>query len=334
MAEPRAAVRRGLAARLAAIAVVVAVLASCAGPSGAPAALAAPGDATVGTSLAAAASVMDAPVAAAASLPPGTAVLVGAGDVGWCGTTSAAKTAKLVKGIAGTVIVPGDVAYPNGSTRDFAQCYDPTWGAFKARTRPAPGNHEYYTKGAAPYFAYFGSRAGARGKGWYSYEAGTWHVVVLNSNCAYVGCDEGSPQEKWLKADLAAHPTACTIAYFHHPRFSSGPHGSDPRTDAFWRDLYAAGAELVINGHDHDYERFAPQTPDGVADPARGIREIVVGTGGGPLYPFIRRTANSEAKGLTFGVVKLTLRPGAYRWDFIPVAGATYRDTGTGTCHQ
>jgi hypothetical protein len=260
-------------------------------------------------------------------------VLVGAGDVGWCGTSSAAATAKIVKGIAGTVIVPGDVAYPKGSTSDFARCYDPTWGAFRSRTRPAPGNHEYYTKGAAPYYAYFGSRAGTAGKGWYSYDAGSWHVIVLNSNCEYVGCGVGSAQEAWLRADLAAHPVACTVAYFHHPRFSSGPHGSDKRTDAFWRDMYAAGVELVVNGHDHDYERFAPQTPDGVADPARGIREIVVGTGGGPLYPFIRRTANSQAKGLAHGVVKLTLGPGTYRWDFVPIAGATYRDSGTGTCH-
>jgi hypothetical protein len=258
---------------------------------------------------------------------------VGAGDVGWCGTTSAAATAKVVKGVAGTVIVPGDVAYPNGSASDFVRCYDPTWGAFTSRTRPAPGNHEYYTKGAAPYFAYFGSRAGSPGKGWYSYDAGTWHVVVLDSNCEFVGCGVGSPQETWLKADLAAHPAKCTIAYFHHPRFSSGPHGSDARTDAFWRDLYAAGAELIVNGHDHDYERFAPETPDGKADPARGIRELLVGTGGAPLYPFIRRTANSEAKGLAFGVVKLTLMPGSYRWDFLPVAGASLHDSGSGTCH-
>jgi hypothetical protein len=316
-----------------AVAAVVAVLASCAGPSGVSSAPAATGGSAGGSPLAAAVApgtdASPAPAAAAA----GTAVLVGAGDVGWCGTRWAAETAKIVQGIAGTVIVPGDVAYPNGSTSDFARCYDPTWGAFKSRTRPAPGNHEYYTKGAAPYFAYFGSRAGTAGEGWYSYDAGTWHVIVLNSDCAYVGCGVGSSQEKWLKADLAAHPVACTIAYFHHPRFSSGPHGSDPRTDAFWRDLYAAGAELIVNGHDHDYERFAPQTPDGVADPAHGIRELVVGTGGGPLYPFIRRTANSQAKGLAFGVVKLTLMSNTYRWDFIPVAGATFHDSGTGTCH-
>ena len=235
---------------------------------------------------------------------------------------------------AGIVIVAGDVAYPNGSTQDFAKCYDPSWGQFKARTRPAPGNHEYYTKGAAPYFAYFGTRAGKAGRGWYSYDAGTWHVVVLNSECAAVGgCGVGSPQEVWLRKDLAAHPVACTVAYWHVPLFSSGPHGSDPRTKPLWQALYDAGAELVINGHDHDYERFAPMAPSGTLDVAHGIREIVVGTGGAPLYPFVRRTKNSEVKGVAYGVVKLTLRPGAYSWEFLPVAGASFRDAGSGTCH-
>lgn len=320
------------AARLAVVGLVLAIVASCAGPAGASSAPSAAGGSGGASPLAVARTpAVDVPFEPAA---PGTAILVGAGDVGWCGRPWAAATAKIVATIPGTVIVPGDVAYPKGTARDFARCYDPTWGAFKSRTRPAPGNHEYYTTGAAPYFAYFGSRAGRAGKGWYSYEAGSWHVIVLNSNCAYVGgCGAGSPQERWLKADLAAHPTACTIAYFHHPRFSSGPHGNDTRTDAFWRDLYAAGAELIVNGHDHDYERFAPQTPGGVADPARGIRELVVGTGGGPLYPFIRRTANSEAKGLAYGVVKLTLSANRYRWEFIPVAGASFHDSGTGTCH-
>ncbi len=330
----RTVVRRRPWARLAVVVTVLAGIAACTSPpSASPTSPSGARPSPTGggtTALAASAPDAGGSVQTAAA---GSAILVGAGDVGWCGTPWAAATAKIVAGIAGTVIVPGDVAYPNGSRSDFARCYDPTWGAFKARTRPAPGNHEYYTKGAAPYFAYFGSRAGPAGKGWYSYDAGTWHVVVLNSDCEFVGCGVGSVQERWLKADLAAHPTACTIAYFHHPRFSSGPHGSDPRTDAFWRDLYAAGAELIVNGHDHDYERFAPQTPDGVADPARGIRELVVGTGGGPLYPFIRVTANSEAKGLAFGVVKLTLMAKGYRWEFLPVAGASFRDSGTGTCH-
>jgi hypothetical protein len=263
-----------------------------------------------------------------------TAVLVGAADVGWCGRPWPAQTAKLVAAIPGTVIVPGDVAYPRGTRTDFAKCYAPTWGKFRGRTRPAPGNHEYYTKDAAPYFSYFGSRAGRKGKGWYSYDAGTWHVIVLNSNCAAVGgCGPGSAQEGWLRADLAAHPVPCTIAYFHHPRFSSGPHGPTVEMDAFWRALHDAGAEIVVNGHDHDYERFAPQTPDGALDAAGGIREFVVGTGGAPLYPFIRAPRNSEARGLAHGVLKLTLRPGAYDWAFVPVAGSTFTDAGSGTCH-
>ena len=263
-----------------------------------------------------------------------TAVLVGAGDVGWCGRPWAAQTAKLVAATPGTVFVPGDVAYPKGTRADFSKCYAPTWGKFRSRTRPAPGNHEYYSKDAAPYFSYFGSRAGAKGKGWYSYDAGTWHVIVLNSNCAAVGgCGPGSAQERWLLADLAAHPVPCTLAYFHHPRFSSGPHGPTAEMDAFWRDLHAAGAEIVVNGHDHDYERFAPQTPDGALDPAAGIREFVVGTGGAPLYPFIRAPRNSEARALAHGILKLTLRPGSYDWAFVPVAGGTFTDSGSGTCH-
>ena len=279
--------------------------------------------------LVAAAAILPAPAVAASP-----AVLVGAGDIGWCGSRAPAATAKVVAGIAGTVIAVGDIAYPKGRTVDFTKCYTPTWGKLKSRTRPAAGNHEYYTAGAKPYFAYFGKRAGTAGKGWYSYEAGTWHVVVLNSNCDYVGgCGPGSAQERWLRADLAAHPALCTVAYFHHPLFSSGPHGSTAAVKPLWQDLYDAGAEVIVNGHDHDYERFAPQTPDGALDTARGIREFVVGTGGATLYPFIRRPANSEAKAAAYGVIKLTLGTGTYRWDFVPVAGGTYTDTGTGTCH-
>ena len=303
-----------------AVALVGILVAACVAP--APAVIAAPSDDPVETGA-------DPQVAAGP-----VAVLVGAGDVGWCGVSGDEETAKLVASIPGVVIVAGDVAYPKGSTSDFARCYDPSWGAFKSRTRPAPGNHEYYTKDAAPYFAYFGTRAGKPGRGWYSYDAGTWHVVVLNSACEAVGgCGAGSPQERWLRKDLAAHPVACTIAYWHVPLFSSGPHGSDPRTKALWQALYDAGAELVVNGHDHDYERFAPMTPSGKLDRANGIRELVVGTGGAPLYPFIRMARNSEAKGLAYGVVKLTLSPAAYSWEFVPVAGASYRDSGSGTCH-
>ena len=311
--------RRG-GRRLAVVSLVAVLAAACVGP--APAAIASPVDDPADTG----------PIPQEA--PGSVAVLVGAGDVGWCGESGDEATAKLVKATSGIVIVAGDVAYPDGTAADFAKCYDPSWGAFKARTRPAPGNHEYRTKGAAPYFAYFGTRAGKAGRGWYSYDAGTWHVVVLNSQCDAVGgCGVGSPQERWLRKDLAAHPAACTIAYWHTPLFSSGPHGGTAGVKPLWQALYDAGAEIVVNGHDHDYERFAPMTPAGKKDAARGIREFVVGTGGAPLYPFIRKPRNSEARGLAYGVVKLTLRPGSYDWEFLPVAGATFHDSGTGTCH-
>ena len=232
------------------------------------------------------------------------------------------------------VLLLGDDQYENGSLAKFQASYDPSWGRVKAITRPAPGNHEYNTAAASGYYAYFGAAAGDPSKGWYSFDLGAWHVVVLNSNCAAVGgCGAGSPQEQWLRADLAAHPGVCTLAYFHHPRFSSGPHGPTAEMDAFWRDLHAAGAEIVVNGHDHDYERFAPQTPDGALDAAAGIREFVVGTGGSPLDPFIRAPRNSEARALAHGVLKLTLRSGSYDWAFIPVAGGTFTDRGSGACH-
>ena len=212
--------------------------------------------------------------------------LVGAGDIAACGAGAAARTADLVARIAGTVFTAGDNAYERGTSSEYADCYGPTWGRFKARTRPAPGNHEYLANGAAGYFDYFGAVAGERGKGYYSYEVGAWHVVVLNSECAFVGgCGITSPQVRWLDVDLAQARSTCSLAIFHHPRFSSGAeHGSDATYDAFWRVLYAHGVELVINGHDHEYERFAPQTPDAVRDEARGIREFVVGTGGRSLY--------------------------------------------------
>ncbi|HEY6015076.1 MAG TPA: phosphodiester glycosidase family protein, partial [Candidatus Limnocylindrales bacterium] len=194
------------------------------------------------------------------------AVLVGAGDIASCGLTADTATAKLVAGIAGTVFAAGDEAYESGSAAEFKNCYAPTWGPFLDRTYPVPGNHEYVTSGAAGYFNYFGARAGAAGAGWYAYDLGTWRIYALNSNCAVVGCDAGSAQETWLRDDLAANPRACVLAYWHHPRFSSGQHGNDSEVAALWNDLYAAGADVIVNGHDHDYERFAPQAPSGKAD--------------------------------------------------------------------
>jgi PKD repeat protein len=266
----------------------------------------------------------------------GANVLVGAGDIAGCDQADDSATAAVVSATPGTVFTLGDNAYSNGTAREFADCYDPTWGAFKDRTRPVAGNHEYNTTDAAPYYAYFGAAAGDPGEGWYSYDIGTdWHVVVLNSNCGHVGgCGAGSPQEQWLRADLAASNRPCTVAMWHHPRFSSGEHGNDSSTSAFWNALYAAGAELVLNGHDHDYERFAPQDPAAIADPTYGIRELVVGTGGTALRSISSAVANSEVRNTAaHGVLKLTLNDGSYDWDFLPVSGDTLDDSGSASCH-
>jgi hypothetical protein len=264
-----------------------------------------------------------------------TTVLVGAGDIARCSRDEDEETAKLLDNIAGTVFTLGDNAYPDGTALQFSDCYDPTWGRHKARTRPAPGNHDYHTPGASGYFNYFGAAAGEVDKGYYSYDAGDWHIIVLNSECAEVGgCERDSPQGQWLQADLAANPSACTLAYWHHPRFSSSSvHGSNARYQDFWQLLYDAGADVVLNGHDHTYERFAPQDPTGIADPGRGMREFVVGTGGAGLYAFGTPEPNSEVReDNTHGVLKLTLYPTSYDWEFIPIAGQTFTDSGSAAC--
>jgi acid phosphatase type 7 len=264
------------------------------------------------------------------------AILVGAGDIADCkDLTGAEATAKLLEQFPGTVMAVGDLAYPDGSKENFA-CYDKTWGRVKSRTRPATGNHEFHAAGASPYFDYFGAAAGDPKTAYYSYELGTWHIIVLNSECKDVGgCDAGSQQEKWLREDLKAHPAACTLAYWHKPLFSSGgAHGNHLSVKPLFQALYDANADVVINGHDHDYERFAPQTAEAVADPKRGIREFVVGTGGKNHRPFGEIRANSEVRDATaFGVLKLTLKPGAYEWQFIPEAGKSFTDSGSGVCH-
>jgi hypothetical protein len=267
------------------------------------------------------------------------AVLVGAGDIASCDDLKGAEaTAKLIDKIPGTVFAAGDLAYPDGSDEQFAKCYAPTWGRFKDRTRPAPGNHEYHSDGASGYVRYFGAAAGDPKKGYYSYELGAWHVIVLNSECPEVGgCGVGSAQEQWLQQDLNAHQTKCSLAYWHKPLFSSGlKHGNDLEVKPLWDDLYAANADVVIGGHDHDYERFAPQDPQGKPDPQRGIREFVVGTGGKNSHRVFGTVTqpNSEVhQADTFGVLKLTLRPTGYDWEFVPEAGKTFTDSGTGTCH-
>src|SRR4029450_3695934 len=178
------------------------------------------------------------------------------------------------------VLALGDQQYDRALLGGFVNSYEPTWGRLKAVTHPVPGNHEYLS-GAADYFTYFGPAAGDPAKGWYSFDIGARHLIALNSSCARVGgCGPGSPQERWLRADLAAHPNRCTLAFWHHARFSSSGHGSYPTYDGFWRALYEAGADVVLSSHDHDYERFAPQDPDAKPDPRRGMRQFVVGTGG------------------------------------------------------
>ena len=266
--------------------------------------------------------------------PP--AVLVGAGDIAACDVGTDTATANVLDRIPGAVFTTGDNVYRDGTPEEFGRCYHETWGRHRARTRPAPGNHDYHTVGAAGYFGYFGARAGPRGRGWYSYELGTWHVVVLNSNCGEIGgCGPGSPQERWLRADLARHRTRCTIAYWHHPLFSSGEvHGGEPSVRPFWQVLYRAGGDVVLNGHEHLYERFAPQTPDGRPGHKRGIRQFTVGTGGYHLYPFAQPVANSQARGEgVWGVLQLTLRDGSYSWRFVRAAGAAFSDSGSGRCH-
>ena len=258
-------------------------------------------------------------------------VLVGAGDIASCAYDADEATAKLLDSIPGVVFTAGDDAYPNGTPGQFTRCYAPTWGRHKARTRPSPGNHDYDTPGGAGYYRYFGAAAGPPGRGYYSYEVAGWHIISLNSNIAMAA---GSPQEQWLRADLSLHPASCILAYWHHPRFSSGEHGSSTAPQPLWQALYDAHADVVINGHDHTYERFAPQTPTGSLDSTRGIREFVVGTGGAEFYNFPTIRAHSEVRqNTTHGVIKLTLRADAYAWEFVPVAGGTFRDAGSGRCH-
>jgi hypothetical protein len=281
--------------------------------------------------LAAAASLIG--VAGAAGSPTAVATLVAAGDVASCRSAGDEATARLLDRLPGTIAALGDLAYEHGTDAEFANCYAPSWGRHLRRTRPAVGNHEYGVDGAAGYFRYFG-RAAAPPRGYYSYELGSWHVVVLNSNCRPAGgCEAGSPQQRWLRADLAAHPGRCTLAYAHHPRFSSGLHGSDETLVDLWRALYAARADVVLGGHDHHYERFRPLDPDGRADPRRGLRQFVVGTGGRSLRPVLWATSGSEVRDTeTFGVLVLSLAPGRYSWRFVPVAGGRFRDAGSARC--
>lgn len=251
-------------------------------------------------------------------------VLVGAGDIASCNLSYDTATAKLLDGISGTVFTAGDNAYSNGTYTDYMNCYDPTWGRHKSRTKPVPGNHEYNTSGAAGYFKYFSSV-----RSYYAYNLGDWRVYALNSN---IDVSSTSAQVKWLKSDLAANPKKCVLAYWHHPRWSSGKYGNNSSMQALWKTLYDAGAELVLNGHQHNYERFKQMNASGSAV-SSGLREIIVGTGGAGLYGFTTiRSASEVRNSATHGVLKLTLNSTSYSWKFMPVAGKTFTDSGTTNC--
>ncbi|HEV7918005.1 MAG TPA: metallophosphoesterase [Solirubrobacterales bacterium] len=226
----------------------------------------------------------------------------------------------------------GDIQYEHGSIEQFRGSFDRAFGRFRKISRPVPGNHEYYDNGAAGYFKYFGKRAHPATNGYYSFNLGRWHVVALNSNCEIVSCAANSPQVKWLRRDLKATQRRCVAAMWHHPRFSSGEHGNHPAVAPFWKELQAAGASVVLGGHDHDYERLGPQTADGVADRRSGLRSFVAGTGGRSLYKRVIDAPNSERFiGDKFGMLKLTLRPDSYLWRFVDEAGVT-RDKGSAKC--
>jgi hypothetical protein len=277
------------------------------------------------------------------------AVVVAAGDIAQCPGGKQEETAALVDRIApDAVLALGDIAYPNASLDDLLDCYDPSWGRFRSITRAAVGNHEYHAPQAGPFFAYFCGGAGKPFEGRASFDIGAWHVVILNSNCGgdldtpasvaddFGGCDANSPQARWLKQDLADHPSPCTLAMWHHPRFTSGAHGNAEGMRDLWAILHEAGADLVLTGHAHLYERFAPLDADGRADPVRGMREFVIGTGGSAsLHQFAEIQGGSEVRSHdSHGVLRLDLRPGSYAWQFVPVDGDTFTDEGETQCHD
>lgn len=263
-------------------------------------------------------------------------VILVAGDIASCSHDRDEATAKILDATNGTVLTLGDNVYTNGTSAEFTNCYDPTWGRHKARTKPVPGNHDYNTPNATGYYGYFGAIASPDEptctggcKGYYSYNLGDWHIVALNSEIAH---NATSAQVAWLQADLAANQSQCTLAYWHKPRFSSGQHGGSTSRAALWNVLYQYKADIVLNGHEHLYERFGPQNPSGVADP-EGIRQFTVGTGGASLYSFPTVQPNSEVRENTsWGVMKLTLHATSYDWEFMPIAGQTFSDSGSANC--
>jgi calcineurin-like phosphoesterase family protein len=277
-----------------------------------------------------------APATLAATAPR---TLIGAGDIAVCGSNvNDTKTAALVKSVLDAdttawAFTAGDNVYPNGSSNYFASCYAPTWGQFKQRTRPVPGNHDYSNNpNAEGYFGYFGLLAGPGDRGWYRYDLGTWRIYALSSECAQ-GTTCFNTQYDWLKNDLNAYPRQCVLAIWHQPRFSSGAHGNSTRMDPVWKLLYAHHAELVVSGHDHDYERFARMDGTGKKDAIKGMRQFVVGTGGANLRPFATKLGASQVRNATsHGVLRLVLREGSYEWHFMPIAGDSFSDAGSNNC--
>ena len=268
-------------------------------------------------------------------------VFVGAGDIAECPTQGDEQTAELIDEVVAdhpdaVVFTTGDNAYDGGSLEEYEACYGPSWGRHKDRTHPAVGNHDFRQTKAAGYSEYWGDAAGPFDLYYYSYDLGDWHVVVLNSECHRVGCEFDSgdgDQVEWLEADLEASAARCTIAIWHHPRWSSGRYGTDEEYDTFWRVLYDHGAEIVLNGHEHLYERFEPLNPDGDVDEARGIHQFTVGTGGANLRRFHEIERHSAARSSEHGILQLTLEGDGFDWEFVPVEGASFADSGSGSCH-
>jgi 3',5'-cyclic AMP phosphodiesterase CpdA len=261
--------------------------------------------------------------------PDVSAVLLVAGDIGQCGSQGAIDTGRLLDGLAGTVAALGDLAYQSGTRDEFSTCYETVWGRHKGRTRPTPGNHEYESPLAQPYFDYFGANAGPQGLGYYSYSAGPWFVLSLNSN---VASEAGSEQGEWIRRELEAKNARCSLAYFHHPLVSSGPNGDTPALRGLWEVLSQYGVDVVLNGHEHLYERLAPMTPAGDRDAAHGIRQFTIGTGGAQLSQPVRVHSASERILSRHGVLRLMLLRDGYEWEFLQTDGSR-GDAGAGTCH-
>ncbi len=267
------------------------------------------------------------------------AVLIGAGDINVCGQGGDTATAALVENLldrypGAQVFTAGDNVQIMGAAEEYSQCFDPTWGRFKDRIHPSPGNHDWFVEDGAPYFAYFGEAAGPPGLGYYSYDLGDWHIVSLNSNCGDAGCDEGSAQAEWLRENLRENDKSCTLLYWHHPLWSSGYVEINPAGMAFWRIASAFKADVVVNGHEHHYERFAPLGPSGRLDNVSGMRPFIVGTGGAWLFEFGQPLITNEVRdNTTTGVILFFLYPGRYTWQFVPTEKDGFTDQGSGMCH-